>query len=78
MFVTYYNNCPFYNGGATKPTGNTNFTIELYETTNIIEVHVDVVSGSASTTPLKEIAIENQAGTAAVSPTGRNARIGYL
>ncbi|MBC7534577.1 MAG: T9SS type A sorting domain-containing protein, partial [Ferruginibacter sp.] len=65
-----YSNVPFYVSGAGG--GNTDFYILLYETTNIIEVHVADNSGQSSSNNTKTLGIENSTGTEATTPTGRN------
>ncbi len=70
VMVINYSNCAFYNSGST--TGNTNWQIQLYETSNVIEIHVGEITGVSSTTSLNTIGIENAAGTVAYSPAGRN------
>lgn len=71
IFTIYFNNCPFYSSSTTT-TGNTNFQIQLYETGNVIEIHVGNVTGQSTTTANKTLGIENSTGTAAVSPASRN------
>ncbi|MBC7535863.1 MAG: choice-of-anchor J domain-containing protein, partial [Ferruginibacter sp.] len=70
IFTVHYNNVPFYVSGAGG--GNTDFYILLYETTNIIEVHVADNSGQSSSNNTKTLGIENITGTEATTPTGRN------
>ena len=71
VFTIFYNDIPFYNGGST--IGNNNFQIQLYETTNIIEVHVAESNGIASDgTAGKTIGVENSTGSLGTTPSGRN------
>lgn len=73
IFTIYYNNVPFYSSAASPyTTGNTNFQIQLFETSNIVEVHVGNVTGQSTTTANKTLGIENAAGTSAVTPMDRN------
>ena len=66
VFNIKYNNVPYWVG-----TGNTNFQIQLFETTNIVEVHVfENNDGGLTQTPT--LGIENAAGTAAVFPAAHN------
>jgi hypothetical protein len=72
IFTVYYNNVAFYSSSTTY-TGNTNFQIQLFETTNVIEVHVGAVTGASTTTANKTLGIENAAGTLNAFPLGKNA-----
>jgi hypothetical protein len=71
VFTVYYNNVAFYSSSTTY-TGNTNFQILLYETTNILEVHVGNVTGASTTTVNKTLGIENSTGALFASPAGHN------
>jgi hypothetical protein len=71
VFTIYYNNVAFYSS-STITTGNTNFQIQLFETTNIVEIHVGNVTGSSTTTANKALGIEDATGANAVSPASRN------
>ena len=66
VFNIRYNNVPYF-----VTNGNTNFQIQLFESTNVIEVHVfeNADGGTAQTATL---GIENAAGNSAVSPAGHN------
>jgi hypothetical protein len=72
IFTIHYNNVPFYTTAAGNVTGNTDWQIQLYETSNIIEVHIGDVTGLSTTTANKTLGIEKVGGTAAVTPAGRN------
>ena len=82
VFSIYYNNIPFYctgtgGGCSSNRRGNTNFQIRLYEKSNIIEVHVQNVANSSTTTgATKTLGLENSNGTAAKVPAGRNGNNG--
>lgn len=61
-----FNNVPYWTA-----SGNTNFQIQLFETTNVVEVHVfENNDGGVTQTPT--LGIENATGTAAVVPAGHN------
>lgn len=64
VFVISYNTVPFFSGG-----GNTTFQIQLYEGSNIIEIHTTTCS---NTTLAKAQGVENSTGTVAAVVTGRN------
>ncbi|MDP2387027.1 MAG: T9SS type A sorting domain-containing protein [Bacteroidota bacterium] len=66
VFTVHYDNVPFYSN-----TGNTNFYIQLFETSNIIELHVGEVNAGTSTAN-RTLGIENGTGTSAVTPEGYN------
>lgn len=68
VFVVDYSNVKFYN--STANNGNTSFQILLYETSNIIEVHVTEVTDPVASN--KAIGIENTTSTTAYTPVGRN------
>lgn len=78
VFTIYYNNVAFYcsgtGGGCSgNKRGNVNFQIRLYEKSNIIEVHMNNLTNSSSTSgALKTMGIENTNGTSAKVPAGRN------
>jgi len=82
VFSIYYNNIPFYctgSGGGCNSNrrGNTNFQIRLYEKSNFIEIHVQNVTNSSTTTgAIKTLGIENSNGTDAKVPAGRNGNSG--
>ncbi len=75
IYTVHYNNVPFYNGNNTPTvSGNNDFYIQLFETSNIIEVHIGEVTGATSTTNNnKTVGIKNSDGTQFTSPVGRNA-----
>ena len=64
IYVINFAAVPFFSGGGTA-TGQ----IQLYETSNVIEVHVSSVTVNTS---LKTLGIENAAGTVGLAGTGRN------
>jgi hypothetical protein len=64
VFVVSYQNVLFRTGG-----GTTTFQIKLYENGNIVEIHT---SAAGNTTLGKAQGVENAAGTAANTVTGRN------
>ncbi len=68
VFVVDYSNVKFYNNTASN--GNTSFQIHLYETTNIVEIHVTEATDPVASN--KTIGIENNTSTIAYTPTGRN------
>lgn len=73
IFTVYFNNVPFYSSAASPfTTGNTNFQIQLFETSNIVEIHVGNVTGQSTTTANKSLGIEDGTGANAVSPASRN------
>ncbi len=78
VFSIYYNNVQFYCSGtsggcSSNKRGNANFQIRLYENSNIIEVHLQNVANSSTTSgSLKSCGLENANGTSAKVPTGRN------
>jgi hypothetical protein len=74
VFTTYYNTIPYYNGSPTTATGNTSFTIQIYETSNIIEVHLGQVIGAASTTNSNQVGISDPTGLKGTAAPGRNAQ----
>ena len=69
IFVIDFTNVGSYNAGT--PSGNVTGQIQLYETTNVIEIHVSSVNHGATTFP-NTLGIENATGTVGLSPTGRN------
>jgi hypothetical protein len=72
IFVINYNGNTgggFYNGGF-APTAFVNTQIQLFEGTNIIQVHSASISGASTVNHAQ--GIENAAGTTAVVVTGRN------
>ena len=73
IYTVHFSNVPFYTSATGNVTGNTDFYIQLHETTNIVEVHVADATGASTTTSNKTLGIENSGGTAAVTPAGRNA-----
>lgn len=73
VFTIHYNNCQFYNSAFFPAvSGNINCQIQLFETSNIVEIHVGDVTGASSTTANKALGIEDATGTNAVSPATRN------
>ncbi|MBK8608404.1 MAG: T9SS type A sorting domain-containing protein [Chitinophagaceae bacterium] len=64
IFVISYQSVPFFSGG-----GTTTFQIQLYETSNIIEIHT---TSCTNTTLAKAQGVENAAGTVAAVVSGRN------
>jgi hypothetical protein len=68
IFTIEYLNCGAFGSGGS----NYSTQIDLYETSNIVEVHVASASGSASDGSGKTIGVENSTGTSATFPAGRN------
>lgn len=64
VFVISYVNVPFFSGG-----GTTTFQIQLYETSNIVEIHT---TSCSNTTLPKAQGVENAGGTVAAVVSGRN------
>lgn len=70
-FVANWNEVPLFSGSCTNDLQS--YQILLYETTNIIEVHVRKRNSCSSWNSGNGlIGIQNPAGTAGVSPPGRN------
>jgi gliding motility-associated-like protein len=63
IFVTRWVHAKFYSGNK-----STNFEIQMYETSNVIEVHVDTTTFNST----KTIGVENSDGTNGLGPAGKN------
>jgi len=68
VFVIEYTNVKFYNGAANN--GSVNFQIKLYETSNIVEVHI--LNATDPAISAHYTGIENSTGTVGYAPAGRN------
>ncbi|HMC97845.1 MAG TPA: hypothetical protein VKG92_09335, partial [Flavobacteriales bacterium] len=65
IFVVSYSNVPYFTGG-----GSVSGQIHLYETTNVIEMHVTSVTANASYN--RTLGVENAAGNDGAAAPGRN------
>ncbi|CAN5917097.1 hypothetical protein BH11BAC7_BH11BAC7_24440 [soil metagenome] len=73
VLTVAYENAQFYDFNFTPAvSGNINFQVQLFETSNNVEVHVGNVTGVSTTTNNKTLGIENATGTAGASPAGHN------
>ncbi|MBL0355620.1 MAG: hypothetical protein IPP72_01465 [Chitinophagaceae bacterium] len=69
VFTVHYSNVPYYSA-----SGNNDFYIQLYETSNIVEVHIGEATGVPSLGGSnKTTGLQNSTGSSATSPSGRNA-----
>lgn len=68
VFVIEYTNLKFYNSAANN--GSVSFQIHLYETSNIVEVHI--LNSTDPVLSAHYTGIENATGTLGYAPAGRN------